>query len=51
MLRWTANRAARIAPAAEQRAQEVLPELRLALFQARQRILDAPVHADFIARD
>jgi hypothetical protein len=47
MLRWIANRAARYAPTAEQQAERALPELRLELFQAEQRILDAQVHADY----
>jgi len=47
MLRWIANWAARYAPTVEQQAQKALPELRLELFQAEQRILDAQVHADY----
>jgi hypothetical protein len=47
MLRWIANWAARYAPTVEQQAEKALPELRLALFQAEQRILDAQVHADY----
>ena len=31
----------------EQQAEKALPELRLELFQAEQRILDAQVHADY----
>jgi len=47
MLRWIARWAARYAPTVEQQAQKALPELRLELFQAEQRILDAQVHADY----
>jgi hypothetical protein len=47
MLRWIANWAARYAPTVEQQAEKALPELRLELFQAEQRILDAQVHADY----
>jgi len=47
MLRWIANLAARYAPTVEQQAQKALPELRLELYQAEQRILDAQVHTDY----
>jgi hypothetical protein len=47
MLRWLASWAARYAPTVEQQAQKALPELRMELFQAEQRILDAQVHADY----
>jgi hypothetical protein len=47
MLQWIANWAVRYAPTVEQQAKKALPELRLALFQAEQRILDAQVHADY----
>lgn len=47
MLRWIANWAARYAPNVEQQAEKALPELRLELFHAEQRILDAQVHADY----
>lgn len=47
MLRWIASWAARYAPTVEQQAEKALPELRLELFQAEQRILDAQVHADY----
>jgi hypothetical protein len=47
MLRWIANWAARYAPTVEQQAEKALPELRLQLFQAEQRILDAQIHADY----
>jgi hypothetical protein len=47
MLPWIANWAARYAPTVEQQAEKALPELRLELFQAEQRILDAQVHADY----
>jgi hypothetical protein len=46
-LRWIAGWAARYAPTVEQQAEKALPELRLELFQAEQRILDAQVHADY----
>jgi len=38
MLPWIANWAARYAPTVEQQAEKALPELRLELFQAEQRI-------------
>jgi hypothetical protein len=47
MLRWIANWAARYAVTVEQQAEKALPVLRLELFQAEQRILDAQVHADY----
>jgi hypothetical protein len=50
MLRWSASWAARYAPTVEQQAQKALPELRMELFQAEQRILDAQVHADYRSR-
>jgi hypothetical protein len=39
--------AARYVPTVEQQAEKALPELRLELFRAEQRILDAQVHADY----
>jgi hypothetical protein len=47
MLRWITNWVARYAATVEQQAEKALPELRLELFQAEQRILDAQVHADY----
>ncbi len=47
MLRWIANWAARCAPTVEQQAQKAMPELRMALYQAEQRILDAQVQAEY----
>ncbi len=47
MLRWIANWAARYAPTVEQQAQKAMPELRMALYQAEQRILDAQVQAEY----
>jgi len=47
MLRWIASWAARYAPTVEQQAQKAMPELRMALYQAEQRILDAQVQAEY----
>jgi hypothetical protein len=47
MLRWIANWAVRNALTPERRAEKALRELRLELFQAEQRILDAQMHADY----
>ena len=47
MLRWIVNWGARYAPTVEQQAQKAMPELRMALFQAEQRILDAQVQAEY----
>ncbi len=47
MLRWIENLAARYAPTVEQQAQKAMPELRIALYQAEQRILDAQVQAEY----
>lgn len=47
MMRWIANWAARHAPTVEQQAQRAMPELRMALYQAEQRILDAQVQAEY----
>jgi hypothetical protein len=47
MLRWIASCAARYAPTVEQQAQKAMPELRMALYQAEQRILDAQVQAEY----
>ncbi len=47
MLRWIVNWAVRSVPAPEKQAEKALPELRLELFHAEQRILDAQMHADY----
>lgn len=47
MLRWFANWLAHNAPTPEKQAERALRELRLALYQAEQRILDAQMHADY----
>jgi hypothetical protein len=47
MLRWIANWAVRNALTPEKQAEKALRELRLELFQAEQRILDAQMHADY----
>jgi hypothetical protein len=47
MLRWITSWAVRNAPTPEKQAEKALRELRLELFQAEQRILDAQMHADY----
>jgi hypothetical protein len=47
MLRWIANWALHNALTPEKQAERALRELRLELFQAEQRILDAQLHADY----
>jgi hypothetical protein len=47
MLHWIANWAVRHAPTPEKQAEKAVRELRLALFQAEQRVLDAQMHADY----
>jgi hypothetical protein len=47
MLRWIANWAVHHALTPEKQAERALRELRLELFQAEQRILDAQLHADY----
>jgi hypothetical protein len=47
MLRWISNWAVRKIPAPEKQAENALRELRLELFHAEQRILDAQMHADY----
>ncbi|MFM0284363.1 hypothetical protein P0D75_40780 [Paraburkholderia sediminicola] len=47
MLRWIANWALHNALPPEKQAERALRELRLELFQAEQRILDAQLHADY----
>ena len=47
MLRWIANWASRHAPTPEKHAERALNDLRMALFQAEQRVLDAQMHAAY----
>ncbi|RXZ33814.1 hypothetical protein D9O50_12035 [Oxalobacteraceae bacterium CAVE-383] len=47
MLRWIENWALRYASSPEKQAENSLRELRLELFQAEQRVLDAQIHADY----
>ncbi|ANB72129.1 hypothetical protein AYM40_06895 [Paraburkholderia phytofirmans OLGA172] len=47
MLRWIANWAVNRALTPEKQAEKALRELRLELFQAEQRILDAQMHAEY----
>lgn len=47
MLKWITNWAVHNAPTPEKRADKALRELRLELFQAEQRILDAQMQADY----
>ena len=47
MLRWIANWALSVAPNPEKQAEQALRELRLELFQAEQRVLDAQTHAAY----
>ena len=47
MLRWMTHLAAHHAPTPEKQAQKALNELRMELFQAEQRVLDAQMHADY----
>ncbi|HEY1608569.1 MAG TPA: hypothetical protein VGG24_04840 [Paraburkholderia sp.] len=47
MLQWLANWASRHAPTPEKHAERALNELRMALFQAEQRVLDAQMHAAY----
>jgi hypothetical protein len=47
MLRWIANWASHHAPTPEKQAERALNELRMELFQAEQRVLDAQMHADY----
>ncbi|MEW9582966.1 hypothetical protein [Paraburkholderia sp. DGU8] len=47
MLQWIASWTVRSVPTPEKRAEKALRELRLELFQAEQRILDAQMHADY----
>ncbi|SEF13303.1 hypothetical protein SAMN02787142_8035 [Burkholderia sp. WP9] len=47
MLKWLANWAVHNALTPEKQAERALRQLRLELFQAEQRILDAQMHADY----
>ncbi|QQC67964.1 hypothetical protein [Paraburkholderia ginsengisoli] len=47
MLKWIANWVMHNAPTPEKQAEKALRELRLELFQAEQRILDAQMQADY----
>ena len=47
MMNWIANWATRHAPTPEKQAEKALTEMRLQLFQAEQRVLDAQMHADY----
>jgi hypothetical protein len=47
MLQWIANWALRCAPTPEKQAERGLSELRLELFHAEQRVLDAQMHAAY----
>jgi len=47
MLRWLTRWASHHTPAPERHAERALDELRMELFQAEQRVLDAQMHADY----
>jgi hypothetical protein len=47
MLRWIENWALRGSPNPEKQAEHSLRELRLELFQAEQRVIDAQMHAAY----
>lgn len=47
MLRWIAHLAMSHAPTPEKQAERALSELRMELYQAEQRVLDAQMHADY----
>jgi len=47
MLWWIANWAVSHAPSPEKQAERALSELRMELFQAEQRVMDAQMHADY----
>lgn len=47
MLRWLANLIARRAPTPEKQAERALADLRMALFEAEKRVLDARLQAEF----
>ena len=47
MLRWLTRWASHHTPAPEKHAERALNNLRMELFQAEQRVLDAQMHADY----
>ena len=47
MLRWLSNLIAHNAATPEKQAERALGELRMALFQAEQRVMDAQLQADY----
>ncbi|MEM5342928.1 hypothetical protein [Paraburkholderia azotifigens] len=47
MLNWLANLISHHAPTPEKQAERALSELRMGLFQAEQRVLDALLQADY----
>ncbi len=47
MLNWLANLISHHAPTPEKQAERALSELRMGLFQAEQRVLDAQLQADY----
>ena len=47
MLNWLANLISHHAPTPEKQAERALTELRMGLFQAEQRVLDAQLQADY----
>ena len=47
MLRWLSNLIAHNAPTPEKQAERTLGELRMALFQSEQRVLDAQLQAEY----
>ena len=47
MLRWLTRWASHHTPVPERQAERALQDLRMELFQAEQRVLDAQMHADY----
>jgi hypothetical protein len=47
MLRWLTRWASHHTPAPEKQAERALNDLRMELFQAEQRVLDAQMQADY----
>jgi hypothetical protein len=47
MLRWIRNWAVRNAPTPEKQAERAVNDLRMEMFQAEQRIIDAQMQADY----
>ena len=47
MLRWIAHWAMNHAPSPEKQAERALNELRMELYHAEQRVMDAQMHADY----